>query len=115
MTLPGPGTYEIQGFALSGRGRVTAVDVTTDGGKNWQEATLEEPAFDKMLTRFRYRWTWNGGPATIASRTVDSTGYVQPTVQDIGKARAIAGFVQHHNGVFPWAVSAKGEVTNAVA
>jgi len=115
MKLPGPGPYEIQGFAWSGRGRITAVDVSVDGGKNWQEAVLEGPVLDKSLARFRYRWNWNGAPATIASRAVDSTGYIQPTVPDIQKARAISGFVQHHNGVFPWSVSAGGEVKNAIA
>ena len=36
---------------------------------------------------------WAGGPAKIASRAVDSTGYVQPTVADIAKSRALAEFV----------------------
>ncbi len=107
--------YDIQGFAWSGRGRITAVDVSVDGGKTWQEAALEEPALDKMLARFRHRWNWNGSPAVIASRAMDSTGYVQPTVDDIKKVRAITGFVQHHNGIFPWSVSANGEVKNAIA
>jgi len=115
MKLERPGLHEIQGFAWSGRGRITAVDVSTDGGKNWQEATLEEPVLDKCLTRFRYRWSWDGKPAVIQSRAVDSTGYVQPTVQEIAKGRALAGFVQHHNGIFPWSVSASGEVKNAIA
>ena len=60
-------------------------------------------------------WRWDGGPVTIASRAVDSTGYVQPTVADIQKVRAITGFVQHHNGVFPWSINAAGEVSNAIA
>ena len=115
MKLERPGRHEIQGFAWSGRGRITAVDVSVDGGKNWQPATLEEPVIDKCLTRFRHRWSWDGRPAVIQSRAVDSTGYVQPTVPDIMKARAIAGFVQHHNGIFPWSVSASGEVRNAIA
>jgi sulfane dehydrogenase subunit SoxC len=114
MKLPGPGVHEIQGFAWSGRGRITAVDVSVDGGKNWREATLERPVLDKMVTRFRFRWDWNGSPAIIASRAVDSTGYVQPTVQEIQKVRAIAGFVQHHNGIFPWSVTSTGEVKNAI-
>jgi sulfane dehydrogenase subunit SoxC len=109
------GMHEIQGFAWSGKGRIRAVDVSTDGGKNWQEASLEEPVMEKCLTRFRLRWNWNGQPTTIASRALDSTGYVQPTVQEIAKARAIVGFVQHHNGIFPWSVSAGGEVKNAIA
>jgi sulfane dehydrogenase subunit SoxC len=115
MKLSGPGIYPIEGFAWSGNGTVKAVDVTLDGGKNWREAVLEEPFLDRCLTRFRYVWRWDGGPANIASRAVDSTGYVQPTVEQIAKARALVGFVQHHNGIFPWSVSPSGEVKNAIA
>jgi sulfane dehydrogenase subunit SoxC len=115
MKLTGPGAYEIEGFAWSGNGSIRTVDVTFDGGKNWREARLEQPVLDKCLSRFRYTWNWDGGPAKIASRAVDNTGYVQPTVADIAKSRALAGFVQHHNGVFPWSVSQNGEVKNAIA
>ncbi len=115
MKVPGPGRVEIEGFAWSGNGTIKAVDVTTDGGKTWREAILEGPAMDKCLSRFRYSWDWDGGPAKIASRAVDSTGYVQPTVDQLAKDRAITGFVQHHNGIFPWAIDAAGEVTNAIA
>jgi len=115
MKLAARGPYEIQGFAWSGNGHITAVDVSLDGGKNWREARLEGPVLDKMLTRFRLPWNWDGGPAVIQSRAVDSTGYVQPTVADLQKTRAIVGFVQHHNGVQPWSISANGEVRNAIA
>lgn len=115
MQMQGPGLYEIQGFAWSGRGTITAVDVTTDGGRTWRTADLEGPVMDKCLSRFRYRWQWDGGPAKIASRAIDNTGYVQPTVAELASKRAIVGFVQHHNGIFPWAISEKGEVTNAIA
>ena len=53
--------------------------------------------------------------AKIASRAVDSTNYVQPTVADLAKDRFTSGFVQHHNGIFPWSVSETGEVANAIA
>lgn len=115
MKVPGPGRVEIEGFAWSGNGAIKAVDVTTDGGKTWREAIVEGPVLDKCLTRFRYSWDWDGGPAKIASRAVDSTGYVQPTVDQLAKDRAITGFVQHHNGIFPWSIDAAGEVTNAIA
>lgn len=115
MKMHGPGLYEIEGFAWSGNGTIKTVDITFDGGKNWVEAQLEEPVLDRCLTRFRYRWNWDGAPAKIASRAVDSTGYVQPTVEDIAKARALSGFVQHHNGIFPWSIDANGEVKNAIA
>jgi sulfane dehydrogenase subunit SoxC len=115
MKLGRPGPVEIIGFAWSGNGRITAVDVSVDGGRNWAEAELEAPVLDKMLTRFRYRWNWNGSPAMLQSRAMDSTGYVQPTVADLQKTRAIVGFVQHHNAIQPWSVNAAGEVKNAIA
>ena len=110
-----PGPIEILGFAWSGNGKVKAVDVTLDGGRTWREAQLEGPVMEKCLTRFRLRWNWDGTPTAIASRCVDSTGYVQPTVEDIQKVRAITGFVQHHNGIFPWFINQAGEVHNAIA
>jgi len=109
-----PGFHEVRGLAWSGAGKVRAVDVSFDGGKNWREAVLEEPIMDKCLTRFKIGWNWDGGPAVLMSRAVDSTGYVQPTVQDLQKTRAIVGFVQHHNAVQPWAVNQNGEVRNAI-
>jgi sulfane dehydrogenase subunit SoxC len=109
-----PGTIEITGFAWSGKGKIRHVDITLDGGRTWREARLDEPVIDKCLTQFRYVWKWDGGPVTIASRATDSTGYTQPTVDDIKKVRAITGFVQHHNGIFPWSINAAGEVQNAI-
>ena len=110
-----PGMIEIQGFAWSGNGKIRSVDVTVDGGRTWREARLEEPVIDKCLTRFRMTYKWEGGPIVIASRATDSTGYTQPTVDDIKKVRAITGFVQHHNGIQPWAIAANGEVSNVIA
>lgn len=115
MKLQGPGHYELKGLAWSGNGLIKAVDVTVDGGKTWRPAELERPILNKCLTQFRYRWNWNGKPAKIASRAVDSTGYVQPSVAEIAKVRALVGFVQHHNGIFPWSIDANGEVKNAIA
>ena len=112
--LKGPGFYEIRGLAWSGSGKVRAVDVSVDGGKTWREAMLEEPIMDKCLTRFKAAWNWDGTPATLMSRAVDSNGYVQPSVADLRKTRAIVGFVQHNNVIQPWTVSANGEVRNAI-
>ena len=114
MKLGKPGFREVSGLAWSGAGKINAVDVSFDGGRNWKEAMLEEPVMDKCLTRFKVAWNWDGGPAVLMSRALDSTGYVQPTVADLVKVRAIVGFVQHHNAVQPWAVAANGEVTNVI-
>jgi len=114
MALKGQGFHEVTGLAWSGAGKIRGVDVSFDGGRNWREAVLEDPIMDKSLTRFKIAWNWDGQPAVLMSRAVDSTGYVQPTVHEIRKVRAIAGFVQHHNGIQPWAVSANGEVSNVI-
>jgi sulfane dehydrogenase subunit SoxC len=114
VRLRGPGYYEVTGLAWSGAGKVRAVDVSFDGGRNWREAQLEEPIMDKCLTRFKVGWNWDGKPAVLMSRAIDSTGYVQPSVADLRKVRAIVGFVQHHNAIQPWTVSQNGEVRNAI-
>ena len=107
----------IRGFAWSGRGKIEKVDVSIDGGKNWREAKLEEPVLDKCMTVFKAPWNWDGKFAVLQSRAVDSTGYVQPTVQQIGAYRGLHpyAFVQHHNGIQSWAVTDKGEVSNVIA
>jgi sulfane dehydrogenase subunit SoxC len=114
MKLGKPGFHEVSGLAWSGAGKVRAVDVSFDGGRNWKEAVLEEPILDKCLTRFKIAWNWDGKPAILMSRVTDSTGYVQPTVADLQKVRAIVGFVQHHNAIQPWSVAANGEVKNVI-
>src|SRR5687768_4891149 len=75
-----PGFREVSGLAWSGSGKIKAVDVSFDGGRNWKEAVLEEPVMDKCLTRFKIAWNWDGGPAVLMSRAIDNNGYVQPTV-----------------------------------
>ena len=75
------GYHQITGLAWSGRGKVRRVDVSTDGGRNWRTARLQEPVLTKALTRFRIDWTWDGGPALLQSRVIDETGYVQPTIR----------------------------------
>ena len=66
--LSEPGFYEISGLAWSGAGKVSRVEVSTDGGLSWREAALQEPVMTKCLTRFRMPWRWEGGEAIFASR-----------------------------------------------
>jgi sulfane dehydrogenase subunit SoxC len=114
QTLPGPGLYELTGLAWSGRGRVERVDVTVDGGRTWQEARLQEPRHRLAFVRFRLPWQWDGRETTIASRSVDETGYVQPTREALIAVRGVnSGF--HYNGIKLWKVAASGKVTNAEA
>ena len=111
MKLKSKGFYEISGLAWSGNGKIRRVEVSTDGGKSWSEAVLQEPVIDKSLVRFRFPWMWDGAPATLMSRAVDSSGEVQPTMDAVINAKSANTFY-HNNAIQPWRVAANGEVTN---
>jgi sulfane dehydrogenase subunit SoxC len=112
--LPGPGFYEISGLAWSGRGRVRGVEVSTDGGKTWQPAALQEPVLRFAHTRFRFPWRWHGREATLQSRCTDETGYVQPPLADLVKVRGLNSKF-HNNAIQSWKVMADGSVHNVHA
>jgi sulfane dehydrogenase subunit SoxC len=113
-TLRAAGPYEITGLAWSGHGAIARVDVTIDGGTTWSQAELEAPPVPLAHTRFRFRWNWDGKEARIASRAVDDTGAVQPSLPELIAARGEhSGY--HNNAVQPWHVAPNGRVTNGLA
>jgi sulfane dehydrogenase subunit SoxC len=107
--VKGPGVNEIRGFAWSGKGRITHVDVSTDGGVNWQRARLQDPVLPKAMTRFTHEWRWDGKPALLQSRAVDETGFVQPTITDLRAVRGTNG-IYNNNSIQTWQVKADGSV-----
>lgn len=106
------GWQEISGIAWSGRGRVTRVDVSVNGGRDWMRAELQEPVLPKAHTRFHMMWEWTGGAATILSRATDETGYVQPTRATFVATRG-PGTDYHFNHIRAWRVARNGRVTFA--
>lgn len=109
QTLNGPGFHEISGLAWSGSGKITKVEVSTDGGKTWSEAELQTPVLSKSATRFRYPWRWDGKAATIQSRCTDETGYLQPTQEEY-LATFGRHFGYHYHAIKSWYVKPTGEV-----
>jgi len=107
--LDGHGWREIRGLAWTGRGRITRVEVSVDAGKTWQNATLDEPVLPKCHTRFRLPWEWTGREAVIMSRATDETGYVQPTTEQLVKARG-PNTQYHFNNIRAWQIGADGVV-----
>jgi sulfane dehydrogenase subunit SoxC len=104
------GWQEIRGIAWSGRGRIRAVEVSTDGGKSWHNASLQGPMLPKAHTRFGLPWKWDGGPTELASRAIDETGYIQPTQRQLIDARGPGNQVYHLNPIMSWLVQADGRV-----
>ncbi len=111
QTLLDKGFYNISGLAWSGRGRIKQVDVSFDGGINWQTARLEGPIQNKALTRFNINWVWDGKPAILQSRAIDETGYVQPGYGQLRKVRGTKS-IYHNNAIQSWKVVESGEVSN---
>src|SRR6266567_4406438 len=114
QTLPGNGLYGLTGLAWSGSGRIDRVEITTDGGKSWVDAELQEPRLPIAWTRFRLPFRFDGREAVIASRATDESGYVQPTREALIAVRGVnSGY--HYNGIKLWKVKADGSVTNVEA
>ncbi len=111
MLLRQPGLYQITGLAWSGRGRITQVAVSADGGKSWADAELQEPVLSKAFTRFRIPWVWDGKRAILKSRATDETGYVQPERRQLVTERGRHGFF-HYNAIVSWQVDELGAVSH---
>ncbi len=109
--LHGPGPTVLTGVAWSGRGTIPRVDVTIDGGMNWHRARMSGPSFEKSMHRFYYEFDWDGSPLLLQSRAHDSTGYVQPTKDQLRELRGLNS-IYHNNAIQTWAVSEQGIAEN---
>ncbi|MCD9147533.1 sulfite dehydrogenase [Pseudophaeobacter flagellatus] len=107
----GTGPLVITGLAWSGRGAITGVDVSKDGGKTWAEARLAAPGTDKALTRFYLDTDWDGSEMLLQARARDSSGYVQPTKTQLREVRGLNS-IYHNNAIQTWWVKADGEAEN---
>ncbi|QIE47207.1 sulfite dehydrogenase [Pseudohalocynthiibacter aestuariivivens] len=107
----GPGPLVISGLAWSGRGAITRVDVSTDGGKTWQTARLAKPGEKMALSRFYLDTEWDGSEMLLQARAMDDTGYVQPTKDQLREVRGLNS-IYHNNGIQTWWVRDTGEAEN---
>lgn len=104
------GWVEIRGLAWSGRGTIQRVEVSTDGGRSWQPASLDGLVLPKAYVRFRHLWSWNGRETEIMSRAIDETGYVQPTRAALIAARGVGSIPSHLNPITAWKIERDGRV-----
>jgi len=108
-TIPARGWRPVNGIAWSGRGRVTRVEVSTDGGASWGDAELLGPALSKSSVRFQFMWEWRGKEAVLLSRATDDQGDVQPTRTALIARRGL-GTDYHFNQIVGWKVESSGRV-----
>ena len=120
--LPSRGFYEINGLAWSGGGAIRRVEVSTDGGRTWKDAQLQEPVLSKAHTRFRLAWNWDGEETVLQSRCTDERGQHQPTIAELSRSwgvsldylRLPSTRFNHTNFIQPWKVTRDGSVNNAL-
>jgi sulfite oxidase len=73
------GPTDVSGYALAGEGRsIARVDVSTDGGVTWIQATLEDPPGPWAWQLWHTTVDLPSGPAGISARAWDDTGATQP-------------------------------------
>ena len=107
----GRGQTVITGLAWSGAGKISRVDVTIDGGRNWHAARVDGPSLSKSLHRFYFDFDWDGSELLIQSRAMDEHGNVQPTKDMLRSVRG-ENSIYHNNGIQTWHVRGDGSAEN---
>jgi hypothetical protein len=90
-----PGTpYRVFGAAWTGDADVQKVELSVDGGKNWQEARLIDKPVRFAWRRWELEWKTPNTPGrvTLMSRATDSSGQRQPEQHN----RDTANYAIHH-------------------
>ncbi len=73
------GRVSVWGWAWSGEGELTGLDVSTDGGKSWRAASFVGARDRYSWRKWEYAWDASPGRHTVMARATDSLGRVQPT------------------------------------
>ena len=68
----------IRGYAWSGHGPVTRVEVSTDGGTSWSDARLGTVISPAAWREWSLEWTPDRGTYEVIARAMDAAGEAQP-------------------------------------
>lgn len=75
-----PGNCTIRGFAWSGEGEVNRVEVSADGGRTWENASLLGQADPRAWRQWELVWqASHSGHYVMMARATDSAGNTQPS------------------------------------
>jgi len=77
-TVHGPAT--VRGYAWSGQGSITRVDLSVDGGRTWRGATLGPQPSAAAWLEWRAEWEPAPGTYELIARATDASGEQQPLV-----------------------------------
>jgi hypothetical protein len=76
--LQPPEPLVIQGVSFSGDRGISRIEVSTDGGKTWEDATLKAPLGPYTWVHWEYDWRDpRPGETVLVARATDGTGQLQ--------------------------------------
>ena len=83
-TIPAGEPYDIAGAAWGGDSDVVEVEVTTDGGSSWEQATFLDPVQRYSWRRWKLKWQAprRAGKLVMMARAKDAAGCGQPNEHD---------------------------------
>src|SRR5262245_25577077 len=97
-TVLGVGLNRLAGVAWAGEEAIARVEVSTDGGQTWGDASLVGPQAKFSWTLWEYLWeVAEAGEYTLLSRAISESGKVQPSQHD----PLCGGYLIHHSRPVP--------------
>ena len=90
----GLGANRVFGVAWAGEDSVSRVEVSTDGGATWSDASFSGPQAPYSWTLWEYPWeAGSPGEHTVLARATSSQGRVQPADHE----PLNGGYLIHHS------------------
>jgi DMSO/TMAO reductase YedYZ molybdopterin-dependent catalytic subunit len=82
--VPADSTVRVHGAAWASGGEIVRVEVSTDGGSTWKEATLRGDSKPNAWRFWEFNWKTPtaSGKQTLVARATDSLGRTQPAHRD---------------------------------
>jgi sulfane dehydrogenase subunit SoxC len=106
----GQGPLVITGVAWSGRGTIKRVDVSIDGGRNWQQHGLTGQA-SQGAAPLLLDINWDGSELLLQSRAIDDHRLCAADQERASPERG-ENSIYHNNGIQTWHVNNDGVVEN---
>lgn len=85
---------------MGGSSAISRIEVTTDGGRNWQAASLTGPDFGPFAWRlFHATLTLPAGTMALACRATNAAGQQQPEITTDNTGYFVNGWREHQVSV----------------
>lgn len=94
--VPAGSIYRIHGAAWTGESEIVKVEISTDGGGNWQPAQLLGPARRYSWRLWEHHWPTPAQPGhyVVMARATDARGRIQATERDSHRGTYMVSHIQ---------------------